>query len=135
MLACRQIHLAHDARVPDARPAFVHDFGLELRDEIFHFLVQHRHDIALPGFKRRRVLHYEIDQALFGRFETRFVLADVVSIIDTAAMLVALLFGKEIVVAAFAAVWFLIGLLVRVLALFPDEETRTNMFSYRERRS
>src|SRR6266404_1457908 len=134
MLAGRQVHLAHDARVPDARPAFVHDLGLELRDEIFHLLVQHRHDIALPGFKRRRLLHYEIDKVLFGYFETRFVLANVFSTIDTSAMLLALLSRKEIVVAAFAAAGFFIGLLVLILAFFSDEEIRIYMFFYRKRR-
>src|SRR5262249_2357223 len=71
MLARRQFHFAHDSRVPDASPALVHDLRLHLRNEILHLIVDHAHHVPLPVLKRRRVLHYVVDQVLLRRTQTR----------------------------------------------------------------
>src|SRR5262249_30562107 len=72
VIAGGQIHLAHDSRVPDAGPAFVHDLGLHLRNEILHFLVEHRHDIPLPILKYIGILHNKEDEILLGQLLISF---------------------------------------------------------------
>src|SRR5689334_7137559 len=62
----RQAQAVENALVPEARPAFVHDFGLDLRNEILRLFVDDREEILLPVAEDRIVVADKEQQVLFG---------------------------------------------------------------------
>src|SRR5262249_1049558 len=64
--ALRQLERVEDALMPEARPAFVHDLGFDLWDEVLCLFVDDREDISLPVAEDRVVIADEEQQILFG---------------------------------------------------------------------
>ena len=63
--ALRKIQSLKDAFVPKARPAFVHDLGLNLRNKILGLFVDHGHQVFFPFRKLRIVVANEKKNVFF----------------------------------------------------------------------
>src|SRR5207249_2221767 len=63
----RQLEGVQDPLVPEARPALVHDLGLDLRDEVLRLLVDDGEQVLLPLLQERVVVADEEEQVLVGR--------------------------------------------------------------------
>src|SRR5262249_26739142 len=53
------VHLPQDARVPERRPALIHDLSLHLRQEVEHLVADDGADVSLPLFELRGPLQEE----------------------------------------------------------------------------